>query len=456
MPKVYHSDSEDSLSDETDITESEDISEDSIDYKRKRKPTKQRKPVKKAPTLKRKQAPSRDKNAPKKPITAYLAYRNANIPALKEANPKTTFSEHSKKLSEMWKELSHAEKEPFLKIAEEDKRRYEKELANYTPSDDEDEDTDDNEELDEELEDDDEEDDLEDRRIIRGPRKKRAKKEKKEGPKRPLNAYLIFVNNERAGVIAQNPKWKITEVVRHLGALWKNLSDSEKQKYTDLAMQEKERYEREMKEFNASKAATSKEENTVTHNTNNNINNNPNIPSVPQHNLPPMSVSHNMPTVSNLPVKREDYPKDFISMMHMPVQQQHLPQMSAMNHMPVPQQHLPQMPVMNHNLPQMPMKREDYQNYPNMAYISAVQHQVAVGNQMPNMPVKREDYHNSVGHIPVNQTPVSPMSVGQMSAGNQMPNMPVKREDYPNLAAVGQVPVNQMPVDNHIPENIAS
>jgi high mobility group protein B2 len=398
MPKVYHSDSEDSLSDETDITESEDISEDSLDYKRKRKPAaKQRKPVKKSPTLKRKQ-PSRDKNAPKKPITAYLAYRNANITALKEANPKTTFSEHSKKLSEMWKELSHTEKEPFLKIAEEDKRRYEKELANYTPSDDEDEDIDDNEELDDELEDDDEEDDLEDRRIIRGPRKKRAKKDKKEGPKRPLNAYLIFVNNERAGVIAQNPKWKITEVVRHLGSLWKNLSEAEKQVYTDRALQEKERYEKEMKEFNATKAATAKEENPVTPVNNTPIpaiNNNNNFNNVPQQQA--MAVSHNMP------VKREDYPKDYLPVGgHMPV----------MNHLALPQ----------HNLPQMhSLKREGD------GYYFMNQYNVA-GNQMPPMnqimpAVKREDYHMSaVGQIPVN-------------AGNQMSA------------------VSQLPVDNHISDN---
>jgi len=163
--------------------------------------------------------------------------------------------------------MKSSEKQPYIKQAEEDKRRYEREYQTYVPSDDDDDDDDideiereesgdEEEEEEEELiyDDDDDEDDDEDdyryRKNSGGPKKKKSKKEKDpNAPKRPLNAYLIFVNQERASVVADNPKWKITEVVKYLGAQWKTLPEADKKPYNDLAAAEKDRYEREMKNY---------------------------------------------------------------------------------------------------------------------------------------------------------------------------------------------------------------
>ena len=47
-----------------------------------------------------------------------------------------SFSELSKFCSEKWKCLDGSKKAPFLKLAKEDKARYDEEMAAYAPSDD--------------------------------------------------------------------------------------------------------------------------------------------------------------------------------------------------------------------------------------------------------------------------------------------------------------------------------
>ncbi len=81
----------------------------------------------------------KDPNAPKKNMTAFLFFSNdkrAEVTAeLKAANPDLKgVAEVGKRLGELWKELSDADKEPYNKQAEADKARYLKEMESYTPS----------------------------------------------------------------------------------------------------------------------------------------------------------------------------------------------------------------------------------------------------------------------------------------------------------------------------------
>jgi len=179
-----------------------------------------------------------------------MQYRNATFASVKQENPSLNQTDLSKKVAEMWKDLAALDKEPYQRLAEEDKLRYEDDMATYTPSGDEDDDDEDDETLDDD--DDDGDNDSEDygrtykkQPASRGPPKKKSKKE--VGPKRPLNAYLIFVNRERDEVVRQHPTWPITEVVRHLGREWKLLGDEDKKIYNDLAAEDRDRYEREVK-----------------------------------------------------------------------------------------------------------------------------------------------------------------------------------------------------------------
>ena len=73
----------------------------------------------------------------------------------------------------------------------------------------------------------------------------RVKKEKNEGPKKPTTAYFAFTNAIRGEIKEANPGIGITDIAKKIGEKWKELSDEEKQKYSDLAAADKERYEKE-------------------------------------------------------------------------------------------------------------------------------------------------------------------------------------------------------------------
>jgi len=85
------------------------------------------------------------------------------------------------------------------------------------------------------------------------PQKKDAKKEKKieeseDKVKRPKNAYFFFTAEHRDEIKKNKPDLKQKEIFKELGELWKNLSDSKKKKYEEMAAKDKERYEKECKE----------------------------------------------------------------------------------------------------------------------------------------------------------------------------------------------------------------
>jgi len=74
---------------------------------------------------------------------------------------------------------------------------------------------------------------------------KRRKKDP-SAPKAPLNGYLVYFNEERAGMRAQNPNIGFGELTKIIAAKWKELPTEAKQKYINEADQDKERYEKEM------------------------------------------------------------------------------------------------------------------------------------------------------------------------------------------------------------------
>lgn len=83
-----------------------------------------------------------------------------------------------------------------------------------------------------------------------------AKRRKKDpsAPKAPLNGYLVYFNEERAGMRAQNPNIGFGELTKIIAAKWKELPTEQKQKYINEADQDKERYEKEMASYKKSDA----------------------------------------------------------------------------------------------------------------------------------------------------------------------------------------------------------
>lgn len=60
---------------------------------------------------------------------------------------------------------------------------------------------------------------------------------------------MFFSNAKRDQVRSENPELKFGEIGKHIGELWKNLSAEDKKPYEEMAAKDKERYEREMKDY---------------------------------------------------------------------------------------------------------------------------------------------------------------------------------------------------------------
>ncbi|KAE9550165.1 hypothetical protein FO519_006625 [Halicephalobus sp. NKZ332] len=73
---------------------------------------------------------TKDPNAPKRALTAYFLWLNQNRESLKK--PGMTATQVAKAAGEAWRNLT--DKSKWEKMAEEDKKRYEKELAAYKSS----------------------------------------------------------------------------------------------------------------------------------------------------------------------------------------------------------------------------------------------------------------------------------------------------------------------------------
>jgi len=129
-------------------------------------------------------------------------------------------TEISKKCSEKWKTMTPAEKQRFYELAQKDAERYQAEVAAFGGED-----------------------------AVR--KRKRAKKDP-NAPKRALSAFFFFSQIKRSGVQGGHPEWKVGQVAQELGRQWKDLTETEKKKYEEMAAGDKIRYEGAMQEYKAS------------------------------------------------------------------------------------------------------------------------------------------------------------------------------------------------------------
>ena len=82
---------------------------------------------------------------------------------------------------------------------------------------------------------------------------KRRKKDPM-APKAPLNAYLLYFNEERSDMRQKNPGMSFGELTKIIANKWKDLSTEEKQRYINEAEMDKERYSKEMADYKKSDA----------------------------------------------------------------------------------------------------------------------------------------------------------------------------------------------------------
>lgn len=80
-------------------------------------------------------------------------------------------------------------------------------------------------------------------------REKRAAKPK--GPTRPRSAYIFFVKTNRATIAKEFPDKKTSEITSEVAARWNALSDTDKACYEKMAADDRVRYEKEKFDFEA-------------------------------------------------------------------------------------------------------------------------------------------------------------------------------------------------------------
>ncbi|KAF9975898.1 Non-histone chromosomal protein 6 [Mortierella antarctica] len=92
--------------------------------------------------------------------------------------------------------------------------------------------------------------------------KKRKRKAKKDpnAPKNPMSAYLMFCEEWREKVKAQNPDASFGELGRLLGVQWRSYSDEQKTPYVSKHEKAKAKYAVEKAAYDAKKADDDDEE----------------------------------------------------------------------------------------------------------------------------------------------------------------------------------------------------
>jgi hypothetical protein len=142
----------------------------------------------------------RDPNRPKRAMTPFLFFACEQRKILRENGRKMTFPDQSRYIAEIWKSVT--DKSAYVKQSETDRSRYYREMEAYEP-----------------------------------PYK----------IKRPRSSYAYFMKDVRASVAAQFPDKTPRELMSDVAAAWKSSPEATKQKYVQLAKEDKVRYENEKK-----------------------------------------------------------------------------------------------------------------------------------------------------------------------------------------------------------------
>jgi len=79
-------------------------------------------------------APKVDPKKPKGTASAYACFVKTKREEARKNGEEIVFVEFSKKCADQWRDLGLEDRDPYTKMAEKDKKRYEKEMKRYRPS----------------------------------------------------------------------------------------------------------------------------------------------------------------------------------------------------------------------------------------------------------------------------------------------------------------------------------
>ena len=180
----------------------------------------------------KKSSPKKDPNAPKGAKNAYIIFCGDKRDQVKAENPEMNAKEIISEVARLWKETDEDVKAEYQEKATEDKKRYDKEMSNYVPSEVPSEES----------------------------KEKKGKSPKKDpnAPKGAKNAYIIFCAENRDQVKADNPAMNAKEIISELARLWKEADEDVKAEYQEKSTKDKKRYQEEMNEYSSDEEAGSK------------------------------------------------------------------------------------------------------------------------------------------------------------------------------------------------------
>jgi len=161
-------------------------------------------------------------------MSAFFFFANENRKKLKVSNPEFGIKEVAKSNSVAWKALSAEDRKPYNEMVSKDRKRYEKELKQleeigYFINQDGVKSTD----LD-----------------LKG--NKRDFPEGTVMPKKVRSSYLYFFSDcqkEAKSKLPEGEKTNVSAVTKGISSRWKNISESDKKKYEDMHLKDKERHE---------------------------------------------------------------------------------------------------------------------------------------------------------------------------------------------------------------------
>jgi len=156
----------------------------------------------------------KDEAKPRGRMSSYAFFVQTCREEHKKKHPgeSVVFAEFTKKCAEKWKEMTPKEKRRFEEMAERDKARYDREMANYVPP--------------------------------KGKAAKRKRTKDPNAPKRALSAFFFYCADARPKLRVEQPGLSVAEVAKELGKRWETLTD--RPKFEAQAAKDKERYEKDM------------------------------------------------------------------------------------------------------------------------------------------------------------------------------------------------------------------
>jgi hypothetical protein len=140
-----------------------------------------------------------DPNKPKRPLTAFMRYSASRRSVIRKENSALSMIDISKIIGEEWRGLSDDAKRPFHDAAEVDHEKYKIAKSAYDAS----------------------------------------------KPKRPRTAYAFYMKENRAKIAEEHPNESPRDLMKYIAESWKNCGASEKEKYTKMAEEDRDRWSRD-------------------------------------------------------------------------------------------------------------------------------------------------------------------------------------------------------------------